>query len=284
LRQETVNLLAEDGIQTLVLKGPAVAVLDYPTAEDRHYIDVDLMVRSADFDRAVAALTRAGHARLGLPQRRAGFDRRFAKGLGYVTRAGLGIDLHRTFCEGPFGALIQEDELWSDAVPLPGGEATEKALGRSQRFLHACYHSAVGDYVPRLVPLLDVVMIAASPSFDADRVLSLARSWRSEVVVAAAVRLAWRIFTPQPNDVSRWAECYRPPRRELTYLSLYDRFPPPGPQRALAQLSSVPRSDLLRYAVGYGFPSRTYLAGRHKDLARYWLYHLRRAARRRHHG
>src|SRR4051794_119289 len=93
---EVVRELAAAGVSARVLKGSAVAHLDYPDPSLRLFGDLDLLVPSGQWDQAVAALVAAGHVPM-YRQPRPGFDRRFSKGNTFQTDDGLEIDLHRTF-------------------------------------------------------------------------------------------------------------------------------------------------------------------------------------------
>ncbi len=97
-----VDLLAASEIETRVLKGAAVAHLDYRQPAQRSFIDLDILVRPVDIDRAVSVLVAAGFVRT-LAEPRPGFDRRFDKGTTLVSPAGYELDLHRTFVLGPGG-------------------------------------------------------------------------------------------------------------------------------------------------------------------------------------
>ena len=91
-----VDVLDGGGVDTRVLKGSAFARLDYADPAVRSYVDLDLLVRAADVDRAVALLSDAGYRRtLAVP--RPGFDRRFDKGVTFVAPTGFELDLHRAF-------------------------------------------------------------------------------------------------------------------------------------------------------------------------------------------
>jgi Uncharacterised nucleotidyltransferase len=131
-----VNLLAAEGIDTRVLKGCAVARLDYPDPGLRSYVDLDIMVRSRDIDRAAATLAAAGFVRT-LAEPRPGFDRRFDKGMTLIPPAGYELDLHRTFVLGPWGFVIDLQQLWQDKADLQVGDDTVWALARPYRFMHA---------------------------------------------------------------------------------------------------------------------------------------------------
>lgn len=58
-----VDLLAASAVETRVLKGTAVARLDYQEPALRSFIDVDILVHPADIDRAVHVLVTAGFVR-----------------------------------------------------------------------------------------------------------------------------------------------------------------------------------------------------------------------------
>lgn len=106
-----VELLARSAVETRVLKGAAVAHLDYPDPALRSFVDLDILVRAEDFDRAVQVLVGAGFVRR-LEQPRPGFDRRFDKGTTLVAPVGYELDLHRTFVLGPWGLRVDLDDLW----------------------------------------------------------------------------------------------------------------------------------------------------------------------------
>ena len=118
---DVVDVLEEGGVDARILKGSAVAHLDYANPAIRSFIDLDVLVRGADFDRSVELLTRAGFRRT-LAEPRPGFDRRFDKGTTLVAPAGFELDLHRTFVLGPWGAAMDPDQLW-DEKASPCGSA-----------------------------------------------------------------------------------------------------------------------------------------------------------------
>jgi len=48
-------LLSAADVSLRVLKGPAAAALDYPDPTMRAFVDIDILIRSEEFDRAVDA-------------------------------------------------------------------------------------------------------------------------------------------------------------------------------------------------------------------------------------
>src|SRR5207244_11507780 len=85
---------------------------------------------------------------------------------------------------------IEPDVLFAGAEPVPIGDGTVVALDREGRFLHACFHAALGDFPPRITALRDVARLVRSGRVDLVRARDLARRWRAGVVVASAVTTA----------------------------------------------------------------------------------------------
>ena len=100
-----------------VLKGSAVAHIDFPDPGLRSFGDVDMLVRAGDFGRAVGVLETMGGRRR-VPELRPGFDRRFGKGAVIKLPSDLEIDLHRTFVAGALGMTIDLDSLFKRKTPL----------------------------------------------------------------------------------------------------------------------------------------------------------------------
>lgn len=241
LMLDVLGQLDESGIYHRVLKGSAAAHLDYPDPSLRCFGDVDVLVPSDGFERSVQLLEQAGGARR-YPEPRPGFDRRFTKGVAVVTAMNLEVDLHRTLALGPFGLLVELDDLWSSQETFELAGRSVSSLNRERRFLHACYHAALGDRRPRLVALRDVAqaMDPGSTPLDLDDVLGLASRWRGCIVVARAITLAEHTFELSPSPLTEWARLYRPSRRERLALATYVGSHSASAARSLASVLAVP--------------------------------------------
>lgn len=260
---DTVEALRGAGIPTRVLKGPALAHLDYPDPAWRTFGDVDLLVRAEDFDGAVAVITSLGHRRRN-PEPRPGFDRRFSKGTSFLTDEGLELDLHRTFTMGPFGVRLALAELWSGSREFRLCGHRLEALRLEERFVHACYHAVLGEATPRLVPLRDVAQLALDRSLDLGRVQQLIRASGGEAVVSRAVRHAWHeLAIADVIAVSAWAEAYRVNSRETADLAVYEA----GSTYAIKSMASIRAlptwHDRVSFVHALALPERSYLGSRH---------------------
>ncbi|MPZ64383.1 MAG: hypothetical protein GEU83_02255 [Pseudonocardiaceae bacterium] len=275
-----VDLLAESAIETRVLKGSAVAHLDYQQPALRSFIDLDILVRPVDIDRAVRVLVAAGFVRT-LAEPRPGFDRRFDKGTTLRSPAGFELDLHRTFVLGPWGVLVDIDGLWDCGQEFTVGGRSLRALSRPNRLMHACYHAALGDWPLRLASLRDVAEMLPDPGQDGETLIQLASAWGVEAVVAAAVADAHRLLgIPAAGELALWAQHHVPSRRDLARLALHTRYDKTFAAQALATLPVIPglraKAAYLRALV---LPDRQYTAGRHASALARFRFALREVRR-----
>lgn len=247
------------GIEFRVLKGTAVAHLDFPDPALRSFGDNDLLVRSEQFDDAVAVLVAAGHRRK-FPEVRPGFDRRFSKGSCLVGPDGYELDLHRTLAMGPFGVRIRLDDLWAAPSTFTVGGRPFAALAPEVRFLHACVHAVLGDNDTRLATLRDVVQMQERRPFDAERIRRLSAVWGADAVVAAAVGRAASVLGVAPaGPLGTWAEAYRPTNADRRALALYGSPAQTYAAKSFGALRAIPATrDKVAFAVGLAFPGRRY--------------------------
>ena len=215
------ELLENAGIDVVVLKGTAVAHLAYPDPALRSFGDNDLLLPSERFDDAVDLLTRNGYTRQTL-QARPGFERRFGKGVTLDGETGDELDLHRNLVFGTFGFRIELEELFRSAEPFVLGGRQLFGLGPETRLLHACFHAALGDPVPRYGSVRDIAQMLTMGVHDHDRVLELATSWDSRAVIARGIGLCRDLLGIDPDEpISRTLANHVPSRRERRAIDSY---------------------------------------------------------------
>jgi hypothetical protein len=253
-----VERFAAAGVATRVLKGSAVAHLDFPDPAWRSFGDLDLLIDGADLEPAIATLTGAGGER-DVPELRPGFDRRFGKGATVVMPGDLEVDLHRTLLTGPLGLTIPPEDLFATHESFELGGRTLDALGTEERFVHACVHTALSSEVPRHA-WRDVAQLASSPRLDVGRVADLGRAWRAGAAIASAVRTAWTTFALPDAEIVTWARAYRPDAADRRVLDAYLAGDRSYTRRAVATLRAIPGGrDKVAFARSIVFPAREYL-------------------------
>lgn len=279
---ELSSAMAEAGVPTIVLKGPAVASTFYPDRAWRSYGDLDLLVAADDWRGACEVLVREGFRRI-IPEPRPGFDERFGKGASFEDARKLQVDLHRTLAMGPFGLWIDPGALVASTIDFPARGGLLRRLDDPSTLIHACIHAALGRQHARLVPLRDVLQVAWSERVDWDVVVNRMVDWRLTAPVAHAMRTASATLgISLPEEV---ATILRTPvgaierRALLAYTT--DRKQQGGPE--LAALWAIPglrsRAAYLRAML---FPDRRFLEaeGRSGTLRRRWMVPIRWAAAR----
>jgi hypothetical protein len=243
----------------------------YSPASVRLYRDIDLLVPPEHFVVAVNALQENGYQRASV-ELREGFDAQFAKAVPLADEQGRQVDIHRSLARGPFGIRIVPDDLFGVGTPFTIGGCQFLGLGPQERLLHACYHAALGDTPPQLVPLRDVAQLLLETPVDTARVLELARRWHGRAVLARAVTLAWNVLALQSTsplvDLARsyvptvferlQLAAYRSPRRRALLLPSLSVAVVPGP-RAKA-----------RYAAALLFPQDEFLRARGVGHTGWW--------------
>lgn len=187
-----VGWLADAGVEALVLKGAALAHLDFAETADRTYGDVDLLVR--ELGPACDVLAARGYVRRQEPLMSAA-DRVLTKSATMVAPDGIEIDVHRTLADGTWGVTLDIDALWERATTFTLAGVPLRALDREDRLLHACVHAALAVH-PRRRHVEDVAVTMAHPDVRHDVVADRARAWGCEPVVALAIaRLQDRLDT-----------------------------------------------------------------------------------------
>jgi hypothetical protein len=254
------------GIDSRVLKGVALSHSAYPDPAVRVFGVVDVLVPGNQLRAAAQVLADRFDAPAPPPELRRGFDDRFGKEA-MIKVGAVELDVHRTFVEGAYGLTVDLSELFAPPYRFPLGGHELDALPQPQRLLHACYAAAFGDWPPRLISLRDVAQLILKEQPHILDVLTMARRWQAEAVVASAIVATWTelSLTDRP-PVVEWAFRYEPTRRERLLLAAHK-----GPARAFTRhLAAVlvvsGTGDRLAYVRAITFPQREYLEARGMTL------------------
>ena len=271
---------AADGIETLTLKGPALAETVYPEPALRAYADLDILVRPADRHRADAALLALGHRRVA-DDHSWEFDIAYDGATLYAGPAGVHVDLHWALVTEPRYAWSGEAErsVWQRAVPLTLAGSPTLGLGREDLVLYLATHLAVHHALAGLLRHWDIALVLAAGPLDWDAVVARARRWRVRRPLYFVLRGVEEWFGPLVPPAVLAALAPRGPRAAvldallrdpgverrarleyLVALLLVDRGRDLG--RALRE-ALVPRAAWLRARYGAGDASRAALYWAH---------------------
>lgn len=257
-------------IDTLVLKGAALAEWAYPVPYLREFSDVDLLFASRDDAlRASEALRMLGYAMSYVPGR-------FMHELSCRNADGVvDLDLHWALSDMPaLTALPGFDDFRARSIPLPGLGPCARGPGPEDALLHACIHRAsnlqagLGD---RLKWLYDIHLLARA--LDAPAWASVVRRGREARVCGIlldGLEAMRALFSPPPRDVLaslREAAAYDAVdwRRlhDWNYLQRMNMHALPGARRKLQWIWSrlFPPTGFMREAYGMPRAGRARLLG-----------------------
>lgn len=183
-----------------VLKGLAAAHLDEPDPSLRFLSDIDVLIPATVWDRAVAVLLEHGAWRP-QPERRPGFDRRFAKGLHVVLPDRVEVDLHRTLVQRAHTFRIPLERLFADPESFVVGGREFLAMAAPQRALNIAYHAVVNGPVPPLRNLRDLAQYLARPELGPEVLVPEVERWRGLAVLARGVRA---VLVGLPVSLPAW--------------------------------------------------------------------------------
>jgi len=228
-----LGTLEDAGIDTIVLKGAALAILDYPDPLLRPMTDVDVLVRARDATRAIDVLRDAGWSSNG-----SSVDglMRFQHAAPFSNGQGGSVDLHWRVLWQRRDSAEGDEAFWDRSIPATFNDVETRALAAEDRLLHVCVHGLAWSPMLPIRWVADAAMIIRRQGTDLD--------WERLIEHAHSRRLALPLFDA------------------LVYLRT--AFALPVPDRVIEGLRDAPtrRSTRLAHRIRTGREG-TYLSHLH---------------------
>jgi hypothetical protein len=148
--------LNEIDVQTMILKGGALGMLDYPDPMLRPMTDVDVLVPAVQVSRAISSLHDAGWTTTAASAEPL---LRFQHATSFTNGHGGSVDLHcRIFSQGRFSER-EERDIWDSCVAVAVNGVTSRAPSVENRLLHVCVHGMGWNPMLPLRWVADAAMI-----------------------------------------------------------------------------------------------------------------------------
>jgi hypothetical protein len=281
---EATTALRHAGVETLTLKGIALAQTVYPEAGSRPMADIDLLVRPAERAVALEVLRGLGYRTPGAAADHHAASRSFAE----LVRDGTLIDLHWHVARYlRFEGVVQVDHdgLWRRARPLVTPAGRSLALCAEDLLLHLILHLTLGSDFARVLWYADIdaVVRRYADELDWGRLVAEAERWRICALAGWTLGVIRESFdTPLPLGLLERLERGRVRRAAVARCIGTSSPPSLGPWRSdtrvyLAQTLLMDRpTDVLRVLVWTLFPSGTWLRF-HYELGAPWQVPVYRA-------
>jgi Uncharacterised nucleotidyltransferase len=252
---EVVNAFGAHGVQSILLKGPAIVAWLYPRDPHRRtYCDADLLVSPGDRARAVELLLAAGFRPSSQP--RLPEDGHHAVSFRRGSD-GASVDLHHSL-HGMRN--VRARDLWEaatrDAQDLRVARVPVRVLGPTMRLLHTALHLRAVDG-PASQPWLDLTRaLEVSSAEEWEAAIGLAQRLGITHELSARLRL-------RPDTgwlLERLGD--QPPARRFHLIGAVDSGRAPGAVLSLEQLLSTPSlRGRTRYACAKLAVGRSELSG-----------------------
>jgi len=280
---EATAALRQAGVETLTLKGMALANTVYAEPGLRPMADIDLLVRPDDRAAALATLRALGYRTPGEAADLLGVSRSFAE----LVRDGSRIDLHWHAARYlRFEGIVEVDHegLWSRARPLVIAEGRSHMLSPEDLVLHLVLHLTLGSDFARVLWYADIdaVIRRFASELDWVRLAREADRWRIRTLVGWTLGVVAVSFgTPLPAGLlDRFGQGRL---RRAAVAECIGASTPPSLGGALEDTRVYPAqtllmdrgSDVLRVLAWTFFPSSTWL--RHHYALEPWQVPLYRA-------
>jgi Uncharacterised nucleotidyltransferase len=184
--EEAVRPMVSAGIAVSALKGPLLGARLYPPPMLRHCLDLDLLVRPDDLERATRALTAVGYsAETGVS---ADYLRQHGHHLAFTRQGAAPVELHFRAYAG-FGVVLPAGALLDRARSVEWGGTSVLIPSPEDEFVYLAVHAAGHSFV-RLMWLYDLkLFVRLNPSLDWDLIGRLAASLSVANAVAFTIRL-----------------------------------------------------------------------------------------------
>lgn len=141
----TVDALEREGIETLLLKGAALALTTYERVGLRPFGDVDVLVPTAAADAARGVLHRRGWTPI---RHVADSSLALRHSLGYTDGKGVDFDLHWVSLSDCGGDGESDRGFWQRAAPAQMLGTATRVLSPADQLLHLCVHGTHWTKVP----------------------------------------------------------------------------------------------------------------------------------------
>ncbi len=195
---DLTSLLAQNNIETILLKGAALGINYYPSAALRPMSDVDLMIKPKDFAATVEILkTRNWRTN----ERNLSLIVEIIHACQFFDEEDFELDLHWRLM-GECWNADKNETFWDSAVMLKHNSLETKALCATDQLFHVCRHGARYNLLSPVRWVADAVMILRSADeIDWQRLLRLAQFYRFSLPLFHALNYLKGTFNaPIPSN------------------------------------------------------------------------------------
>lgn len=200
---QLIQALSAAGVEAITFKGPALAVAAYGDLSARRFVDLDLIVRRDNVERAIETLSQCGYAPTTSmdPQQQLQLIRH-QHNLQF-SRDQILVELHWQVASELFASSVTAEELWQNLDSVALGRNEVKTLS-SEDLLFALSVHGSRHLWQRLAWICDIDrLIRTRPQLDWSRLIDRAEKAKAQRMFLLAPALASELLrTPLPDFVA----------------------------------------------------------------------------------
>lgn len=199
-----LNLLGSQGITAIPYKGPALTTLAYGNLGLREFIDLDILVRTADVWRVRDLLGSQKYKslfELDDTQQNA-FLNYMCEYFMHHNEKKISVEIHWDMVPEYFSLRQNVGDLWLRAVPIKLGNSNILSLSIEDLLINLCVHGSKHRWA-QLKWICDIAeLINTHQAIDWDQAISLARKIGAERMLLLGLFLARQLLNaPLPDEV-----------------------------------------------------------------------------------
>jgi putative nucleotidyltransferase-like protein len=192
------------GIEAIVFKGPALAMLAYGNLHVRRFVDLDLIVRRADMARAIEVLVQSGYVPShDLTGEQQAVLLRTQHNLQF-TRGRVIVELHWQVSAQLFATTVTAEELWKNLSVIELNGRAVNTLVTEDLMFALCVHGSRHLW-QRLAWICDIDrLISIDPTIDWSQLRERAKRAHAEKMFLLGPALAARLLaTELPEPIAQ---------------------------------------------------------------------------------
>jgi hypothetical protein len=237
--ERVLRSLAEDRITAIPYKGPILAIEGYGDLSLRRFVDLDVIVRRDDVERAIGTLTRLGYrAEPVVSPSQQEFLIRTQHDLAFKRDEGrMIVELHWEVAPRLFAAELAAENLWEHATTHALGAGEVLALTPEDMLLSLCVHGSKHLW-ERLAWVCDIAeWLASHPALQWPELLVRAERTGQQRMLLVGLQLAAELLdAPLPAPVATAIEADHAIARLVAQAKQVIFSDPPRPPGMISSL------------------------------------------------
>lgn len=192
---DVVKLLEENGIDAIAFKGPTLSQLAYGDVVSRQYVDLDILVRDNDLDKAQNILLENNYfLRYDLEEYQKENLKDVVHDISLINKStGVNIELHWTLSSGEFFIDLEKLDYLSDIKKYQIQNNKIKIFSNEKLFIYLCVHGHKHLW-ERIEWLVDIVYLIEKENIDLEKVIELSKKVDADRIVLSTLLICQKMF------------------------------------------------------------------------------------------